>query len=302
MRDALRQALSRGGAALALVGLVAPGCGERGALMVAVTTDLAVPADLDAIGITVQTDTTTRTSLLRRLAADDVTLPATLAIPEADDPNAAIRVRVVGFRRGEAVVLRDVRTTAPHAGRVALLRVPLAFVNRGVSVKGSLPADLAPGAYDPFDPRQGLVASCRIDTTYLDGDGCQDAQVDSEALPEYAPALVYGQGARECFDARRCFAEAGELTDLDRDACTLPLAGRDPARLNVALLNDASGVCLAPGRCVVPLDRGEGFVLDGQAVRLPLGVCKAIVAAGKAKLVGSLACPPKTITQPLCAD
>ena len=303
MRDALRQALRGAAALVALVPLAAPGCGERGAIMVAITTDLAVPKDVDAIGVTVRTDTTTRTSILRRLdAADAITLPATLAIPEADDPDAAIRVRVVGFRRGEAVVPRDVRTTAPHAGRVALLRVPLASVNRGLSVKGSLPAGLAEGAYDPFDPRQGLVASCRIDTTYLDGDGCQDAQVDSESLPDYAPALVHGEGARECFDARRCFAEAGEVADLDREACTLPLAGRDPARLNLALASDSAGVCLEAGRCVVPLDRGVSYVVDRGEVQLPRGVCKAIVATGKAKLLASVACAPKVITQPLCPD
>ena len=109
-------------------------------------------------------------------------------------------------------------------------------------------------------------------------------------------------GFQPCFDARRCFAEAGEVADLDREACTLPLAGRDPARLNLALASDSAGVCLEAGRCVVPLDRGVSYVVDRGEVQLPRGVCKAIVATGKAKLLASVACAPKVITQPLCPD
>jgi hypothetical protein len=108
-----------------------------GVLMLAVQTDLAAGKDRDveAGGLYVRD----LFQLTEQVAPDGtVKFPATLAIVGRGNPGASVRIRVVGFKRGEAKVMREVVTTIPR-DRVALLSLPLRWVNYDKTA-GRMPA------------------------------------------------------------------------------------------------------------------------------------------------------------------
>lgn len=317
------------GVAVASAMGVGAACGEkRGAIMLAVSTDMKAPKDVNIVTIHVQTGSLVRHNFIGRVTPEgEVVFPATLAIIEPDDPNASIRVRVIALKDNKPLVLRDVRTTAPHGGRVALLRLPLLFVNQGVSVSGTVPDNFLPPKsgpsiasvgrplaggvsprdteFNPYDPTQGVIPGCGADLTYIDGDGCKDSYVDSSALPDYSDEAVFGSGGPTgCFDTKTCFGAAKEIPAdvLDVAACAFPLGARDPAKLNLALATPDVGECVGD-KCFVPIDRGDGgWRVEGTTVKLPVAYCKSFVAPGKAKIVETSACGTKAASQPLCQD
>src|SRR5215469_3724947 len=85
---------------------------SKGALILAVSTDMQTPKDLDLISVLVSTNGALKFDYLGRVMPDGtLTLPSTLAIVEPDDPNAQVRVRVIAFQlqgaQQSARVLRD---------------------------------------------------------------------------------------------------------------------------------------------------------------------------------------------------
>jgi hypothetical protein len=307
--------------------------GKKGGLMLAINTDMKAPKDVNIVSVHIQTGSAVKHNFIGRVTPDgEVLLPATLAIAEPDDPNQSIRVRVVAFQENKPRVLRDVRTTVPRDGRIALLRIPLAFVNDGISVSGSLPTELLPpkasggpvGATDagangdggnvgkladefnPYDPTtSGVTPGCADpDQTYIDGT-CQDSFVDSSTLPDFSEEAVFGPGGLgACFDAKRCFADAAPLAVEGGATCRVTLgAGANPASVNLALVTRDTGECITPGKCFVPLDQGDGgWKAEGNVVQLPPSAC-ALVGRGAAEVYASLrACPAKTVANPACAD
>lgn len=233
---------ARGVAALLLgVGIVAtvlaPACAEKkSALMLAINTDMRAPKDVNAVSVTISTNGAIKHSFIGRVTPQgEVLLPATLAVVEADDPSALIRVRVMAFQDRKPRVLRDVRTTAPGSGRTALLRIPLNFVNDNSAVGSQLPEGVVPapiptaslgaagGTTTKADPPGGLIVSAgdfdffgafqppcpNIDTeTIIDG-VCHDSFIDSSSLPDFESALIGDSTDKgSCFDVAKCFAGA----------------------------------------------------------------------------------------------
>ncbi len=321
-RVSVRGALVRAalGAAAVLALAAGPGlaCGEKkGGLMLAVTTDMLAPKDVNVVSVSIQVGPQIKYNFIGRVTPEgEVLLPATLAIIEPDDPNAAIRVRVIAFKETKPRVLRDITTTSPRAGRIALLRVPLSFVN-DESATGALPVDNLPpkaGALgtlatlglrplaDPFNPYGAEVVSACTDPdqTMIDGE-CASATVDSATLPDYADELVFAAGDRsKCFDTAPCFNGWREVVDVDLDACTAPKGGDVT---NVALLTADTGACVASGECFVPIDSADdGWRDEGDRVRLPKGVCKKLRAGAKLGFVGGTACARKTPDFPVCTN
>ena len=115
--------------ATAVVGACAD---KKGALMLAINTDMKAPKDVNAVSVTISTNGAIKHSFIGRVTPQgEVLLPGTLAIVEPEDKSAIIRIRVMAFQNQKPRVLRDVRTTVPPDGRTALLRIPLNFVNDG---------------------------------------------------------------------------------------------------------------------------------------------------------------------------
>ena len=116
MRNHLRSLLLLAPFGVTLAGMISCSAPSKGALVLAISTDMQTPKDVDLVSVFITTDSVVKFDYLGRvLPSGTVSLPATLAIVEPDDPNAKIRIRVIGFQGANARVLRDVNTTVPHA-------------------------------------------------------------------------------------------------------------------------------------------------------------------------------------------
>ena len=221
---------------------------KKGALMLAITTDMKAPKDVNAVAVSITTDGLVKASFIGRVTPQgDILLPGTLAIVEPDNKNAVIRIRVMAFQNQKPRVIRDVRTTAPPDGRTALLRIPLNFVNDGKVAGDPLPDGLVPtpvpgteglsppvsavGSGTPATGDAGAVGTKDLspsggdfdfmlnfqpkdclnpqDETIIDGE-CRDSYIDPASLPDF-DAEQLGDSTGEtgaCFDLARCFAGA----------------------------------------------------------------------------------------------
>ncbi|MGH7434133.1 MAG: hypothetical protein ACRENE_00495, partial [Polyangiaceae bacterium] len=291
---------------------------SKGSLVLAVSTDMQTPKDVDLVSLFVTSGGKPKYDFLGRVLPDGtVSLPATLAVVEPDDPGSPIRVRVTGFRsqngQENARVLRDVLTTVPHQ-RTALLRLPLNFLDDG-SATGTVPPSVVPhGGTSVHDGTSSfdalsLRSRCDFDTkqeTSIDG-VCASAVVPSDALPDFVESEVYGDGgtaaAPACFDVASCFAGASPVQGVDMQTCTFTLGvGIVAAKLNLALGTASTGTPVA-GTYLVPLenDPNEGWSATGSTVKMPATLCTLLMTSG-AQLyeVTSGTCAPKTEETPVC--
>ncbi len=282
----------------------APRPGARGG---AISTDMQTPKDIDLVSVYVTSDDAVKFDYLARVLPDGtVSLPSTLAIVEAANPSARIRVRVVAFKTqtsgaASARVVRDVLTTIPHQ-RVVLLRMPLSFLDDG-SAQGTLPSSLVPGplsghadgdtSYDPAtvvptDPGY-LTTPCPFSQGLTSTGGrCVSAAVDSSTLPAYAGADVFGDGGLQpdgtpatCQDVAACLASATPVPGVDLNACTFTLPAV-PQHMNLALGTPGTGECTPGGPCFVPIDQdaATGWTLSGSTVEMVPGVCAKLNLPG----------------------
>jgi sugar lactone lactonase YvrE len=296
---------------------------SKGALVVAISTDMQTPKDFNVVSVFVSTDSVPKYDYLGRVRPDgSVDLPATIAVVEPDNPKAEIRIRVVAFNQADAKVLRDVKTTVPHQ-RTALLRMPLNFLDVGSVKSGGIPPMYFPNGgksfvdgltlWDPTNPTD-IVPTCDFTQglTMVNG-ACAPLAVDSDNLPDYSEPLVFGEGGLQpgnmpgsCFDVARCFAGATPVMGLvtsSSSSCSFPLpAGTTAANLNVALVTPGTGTCLAAGSCYVPLpnDKDEGWSVSGSNVQLAAGVCAKLGTAGVTLAVSSGSCAAQTLSEPVC--
>jgi hypothetical protein len=289
---------------------------SKGALMLAISTDMQTPKDLSLVSVFVSTDGTPKFDYLGEVLPDgSVALPATLAVIEPDTLNAEVRIRIVGFQGANARVLRDVITTVPHE-QTSLLRLPLSFLDDG-SGTGPIPEDLIPNGATgvaegdtTFDSMQ-IVSSCDFNQgqTSING-ACVSATVDSSKLDPYDPADVYGAGGLQpngapvdCFDVANCFAKATPVGGLDASACSFALPpGVTGAGLNLALVTTQTGACTAVGQCLVPLenDPAQGWAQSGDTILMNAGVCKKVQNNGAKLYMAQGTCAPKLLSNPIC--
>jgi hypothetical protein len=295
-----------------------------GGLMIAVQTDLVAPKDVAAIGLFISSDGKPIFGDTRDVAPNgEVKFPATIAVlGDENRPKAVVKIRVVAFGRlGQVRVMRDALTTVPRR-RTGLLRTPLLWVNEG-SGTGSR-SDLVQSASlrildatsDGFTKLKSTCAG--TDQTTIDG-ACVDAHIDGESLPDYHDADVFGGGSADgtggtCFDVKACFASTAAPIALDdMIGCTTTLRdGRDPndpkLSFAVALKEDAAGAasstgeCLGNGTCLVPLDKGTSWTVQGNAIHFTSGLCRRMRDAGALVqgIVTSFGCASKVDAIPAC--
>ena len=311
-------------AAASLVAAASCSSTSKGSLVLAISTDMQTPKDIDVVSVFISTNSVPKLDFLGRVAPDgSVTMPSTLAILEPDDPNAQVRIRVTAFLQQKARVLRDVVTTVPHE-RTALLRVPLSFLDDGTA-SGTLPSQFVPGVpggpkdgetqFDPTDP--SMITLGPVGCDFLSGEtsvagSCVKATVDSSKLVDYGTALVYGDGGSAekpaCFPVGSCYSKGAPIdpttivTAAD-GSCSFPLTPNESGdSWNCALATtDGTGQCAA-GKCFVPLesDPGEGFAIQpGKAVVMVPGVCKKL-KQGATLYVDRSSCATKVEAAPVC--
>ena len=273
---------------------VAGACAEKkGALILAINTDMKAPKDVNAVSVTVSTNGAIKHSFIGRVTPDgDVLLPATLAIVQPDDENASIRIRVMAFQERKPRVLRDVKTTVPRDGRTALLRIPLNFVNDGSTKSAPLPDGVLPpspsggggtgsgggsaggGAAD-FDFFGSFQPDCPDveNQTWIDGD-CRDNAVDPGTLPDYEDTLVFGSGkdgadTSACFDVPACFQGAGPIQQGGSDLPPAPVQDGGTREMDVT----PRAITLDRATCSIALNGADASQLNLAIVTPETGEC-----------------------------
>jgi hypothetical protein len=303
-----------------LAGTASCSAPAKGALVLAISTDMQTPKDVDVISVFITSDSAVKFDYVGRvLPQGSIALPATLAVVQPDDPNAQIRIRVTAFLEQTPRVVRDVLTTVPQ-GRTTLLRLPLSFLDEG-DVSGMLPAASLPGTsaggltapngdsdFEAIDDVMPTTCSFVDDMTSVNGK-CVPQDVKSSDLPDYTQAAVYGDGGIEpngapvsCFDVQSCFASATQVAGLSMSQCSFPLpAGADPATYNLALVTPTTGACIG-SQCYVPLveDATDGWSLSGNTVQLLEGVCKKMTTTGALLFQSRGTCPTQTLADAVC--
>lgn len=283
---------------LVLAGSMA--CGEdypRGELMVVVTTDMAVPHDIDTLGWTVTLPGQSRPFRTGSVSLTAVGLPATLAVASGRRTTDPVVIEVEGLVGGA-----DGRS---RIRRSAEVRVPTDGVK-------SLPMPL-----NWLCSEANLRTPCDSDETCQAGQ-CRDRSVDESSLRDYEE-----EAAPACFDVADCFGSPlTQVRQPDREGVVAP--GRCALRggveadaapdANVALVvnNEAVGnygVCGADN-CRVPLPRDseegwQALIEDGQtlAIIFPDRVCElrnTVNEIAIAPLARNVGCSVKSLQEPLC--
>jgi hypothetical protein len=311
---------------------------SKGALILAISTDMQAPKDIDVVSLYIVTNGVVKFDYMGRVLPDGtVSLPSTLALVEPEVLDAPVSIRVTAFQTqpdgsAKARVLRDVLTTVPHE-RTALLRLPLDFLDDG-SVTGTLPATYVPDpangvpegdtSYGPTDPVPSDPGYLTTVCDYSQGltsvaGSCVSDAIDSSQAPDYADNEVFGDGGTvtvpACFAVTNCFQQKTVQQNIamaSDGSCNFPIAaGENGQNWNCALATtDGTGTCIGQdGRppCLVPLesDPGEGFTIEpgqqdqmGQVTMVP-GVCKKLMAGAQLYLDKS-SCPTKVEAAPVC--
>ena len=301
------------------LGAVACSSSSKGSLILAVSTDMRTPKDINVVSVYITTDGAPKYDYLGRVLPDGtVALPSTLAIVEPDSPGAKVRIRVTAFQEANARVMRDVVTTVPHQA-TALLRLPLSFLDDGSGI-GQIPTEMVPegkGAAVDGDSQfdaLSLKSSCDFGNkgqTSINGQ-CVAADVDSSQLPAVPPTRRSSARPARSRKTARCpgastwppaspaRCRSPRSTSAADGSCTATLpSGVDPSKLNLAIVTNSTGECLAANQCYVPLDDDRAlYTVKGSAVSMSPGVCAKLAGAALAAVSGP--CGPKPATQPVC--
>ncbi len=282
-----------------------------GELVVAVSTDVSIPKDIDTIRMQVLSNGAFvyDNAFAVFPGEDGVKIPVTLGVVAGSDPTAKVVVRVMAISHNVALVLREATVQVP-TDRTALLQLPLQWLSYH-SAADPHPAD--PKASDPT--LDDIVeATCKANETEVAGHCVSDA-VDESKLPDFEPASVFGGGGADgggtCFDTIACFPSAAAVA-LDMSDCTVPMPETTNAsKINVAFVPaSGAGICKpnAPGQCFVPVDNvkdadapGDGWtMMKSGRIQLPLGFCDKVKSGLDATVTVSTACETKTSGVPTC--
>jgi len=298
------------GVALALLGALAtPSCSARpgdapGEVVVVVTTDMAVPADLDQLHYTVTVVGDEAPSKDAFFALSDPSVvPATLAVVSGHATPGPVDIRLEGLHAGAVRVHREARLTVPSRG-VKALAMPLEWLCSDVN-----------RSQDGAAPYDAQERSCLPGQTCMAGD-CADSLVpDAALLPDYVPAE-----AGPCFDTLDCFSQlpvppGAPFADPATGLCLLTGASAGLGMgVNFALVVDTSqggnyGVCGGSvGDCLIAMDRGapggwQTRPFDGGGlpdIVLPKAVCRDSVRGTLKGVAVTPSCDPKTGGRPSC--
>jgi hypothetical protein len=286
---------------LAVPVFIVAACGgttkTKGQLMVSVQTDMAMPKDIDTLGLYVFSGGAVVFGDDFKIGTD-VKLPATMGIVEGNTPGATVRIRLLARKNNQLIVMTEVTTTVPE-GRLALLRMPMQWLCTG---QASDPQ----GATDLSDLDEGATSNCGGTQQCVAGE-CVEETVDSSKLPDFDPTLVFGGAAAPdengtCFDTLGCFA-SGFIADVDATDCTIPKPSGG-AGLNVALEQSASGAGICgPEACLIPLDQTSnvGWTdLGNGRLQLPQGVCDQLTKKTFLGVAVTTSCTTKTAAIPTC--
>jgi len=278
------------------------GCGddvERGQLLLAIETDMAVPKDIDKVIVDVSTPQGVAHFERMLDGTDNFTLPGTLGIVVGTAPDVEFTVTVIGALGDQPRVMRQVLTALPPKG-VRVLRVALQWLcaNQGSS-----------NEWVGSDGDGGVKSTCEGKTCVMGV--CQPLGFTSpNGLTELGASDYAIDKTRTCFDALSCFAAPHEekLTFSGGSCFFEQPPGIDLSRsnFNVAVkvpAGSGDGFCGTDG-CVIPLDydplgTGAGWWQERLRVYVPVAICDQLKAL---TVVWSVTCSPKRGVVPVCQN
>lgn len=275
---------------------------EAGEVILVVSTDLALPSDLDWLEWSVTPLTHPERVQVGGLPLSQFdSLPATLAVVSGKRGAEKVSVRVkgrTGGERGPVRIERDAVFTLPEHGQ-QMLNLPLSWLCSDVN--------------QPTPCKAGMTC---------DAGRCVPS--DRVTLVEHLPSQ-----SSSCFDVLKCTLTARairETPDLDGDSCILEPRAVLASAINVALIVDTdkagnAGVCApaavteqsppSAGNCFVPLAEKVGpggwdVVENAQGrsvIRLPRAVCEPSVLGSitGVAVTEQDGCPGKRGIEPTCA-
>lgn len=276
---------------------------ERGQIMLALQTDLALPKDVSRIRIQILRDGVVRFDTTYNVGdgPEDSKLPATLGIV-GDNEGETVEVRIIGFKGKVARTLNKAVTTIPTA-RTALLRMPIQWLCDGEVTE--IDSDTYESTCEPVDGVEHVCLAGR----------CVPVEVDSETLPAYTPGAVFGggngrEGTGKCFPVEDCMqGDAGFDVTVNMTDCTVDIPADQDEPINVGLKTgkNGAGVC-NDNDCYVPLDQDHllGWAevpTSSSGVRkvgLPPAVCARLKDGRATGLRASRSCDTKTPDIPTC--
>jgi hypothetical protein len=233
----------------------------RGELMLAISADMSIPKNMNQVYVEVLDETGSKSFATYPLRPEALgqPMPGSLAIIPPDGGGQKIRIRLRAEHdnaNGGDPTVRVVREAVVKipTGRTAMLTMPLRWLCDG---KHKQQAD---GSWVSDCPNAGDTCAAGV---------CVTADVDSNALPDYNPALIYGGGDENgnggtCMDVIQCFATS---TDVQPDAnCVIPVPpGVDAGSINVAMLtgNEGDGICPDSGTLASDNPSSSGGDLSG---------------------------------------
>jgi hypothetical protein len=276
---------------------------SRGAVMVALSTDLVVGKDIDRVDVSVTHHGTKQFESTFPLALDPAhakDLPQTFAVSAGVGDADPVTIVVTAFRGAVPRIERRAVVSVPDQ-RTALLRMPLQWLCDGS----------APGAAVP----RGAPLPCAEGTTCIAG-RCVPPEVDVATLADFVKDDVFARDA--CFDAAGCFPPAATppVKPLSPFAGCLVAAGAaDKNGLIVELPLGSDGVC-DDTHCLVVLEEDSTFgvhltggrlqtgaMTNEPALQVPPALCTRLDAAapGTLALYRSPDCVSKTAKTSDCA-
>jgi hypothetical protein len=282
-------------------GLCLLGCGgeasRKGEIVLAVSTDMAIDADLDRVDVIVERENGKIFTQTVDLYPEKSGLftPGTYAIVAGERDRETIKVSLVARRDEETRLVRELVTTLPTS-RVAMVPMPLQWLCEGSATTKGDHSECYADAKDSDE-------TCNLGR-------CASSEVDSGELEELDPKQLYGgydtaeQAAANgaCFDVVRCFDGSEPVEDLDLDECSFerPSGAKE---LNVGLVVSGDGHCNeTSGTCYIALERSKayGWREEEGSIRLPPGVCDRVRDGRVLAVVSSNDCKTKTLSMPTC--
>lgn len=314
---------------------------QKGAVTVVIDTDMSVPTQINRLGYVVTQNGRSISSEVGAVRREgSVFFPTTIPITycqsgekcDTFDLTQPILVRVIGFyeegnepgAKRAPVVLKKALFRIPASKRV-MLRMPLSWLDRGgVELGEPLQepiagiGDILANYMDPVGSGSTEVpvstfirpAGCNAQVdTRIDYGRCVDANVDTETLPEYSEAAVFGGGTLErsangeliakggtCYDGTQCFAAArGEPKPIREGArCVARIPNFTAANALALKVRRTTG----QGEEIVPLvDKAYQWNPSNNTIDLPETACSDEMLG----LLVSSTCVPRTEDVPLCS-
>ena len=290
---------------------------DAAGLRLVLDTDMAVPENVNHVGLYVQYTSGGRTQML--LSKEEapiydeesktrrVSFAATLSI-QGNEATASdrVRARFIAFdRTGAPLAMREMATGVPTLD-VRVVRLPLLYLNSG-KVLDTQPGVATNGAGLDLQQAEGergdvftryRMRDCAENETLNDVGACESIDLDPNGLPsweDFKESLP-----KTCIQPTACFADGRGVRELKIENCIVHVpANTAVGKPALALGVDAAYEVDGSDKRWQPVD-GNLYEYDGSKIVLGKALCER--AQGVTEVRVSARCTAKETLEPICGD